>query len=273
MINELTEITEGLFTIPDAEYHSGRGISNSALNNLSKSPAHYKHALENPTEATPAMKFGSLVHTVILEPKLVDEQYAVAPNVDKRTKAGKATYAEFTEKAEGKTVVSQDDMDNALAMAESIAAHPLANQLITQKGVNERAIYSVDKDTGLLKRGKLDRLCEDTNSIIDLKTTTDGSPAGFTKSIFNYGYHRQASYYLDMAREQSFNVDRFLFVVVEKTPPFAVSVFEVDGYSLALGRKQYQENLKTLAKCLEEDHFPSYSDEIIMTETPNWASV
>jgi len=270
MTNELIEQKEGLFSIPDAEYFSGKGISKSSLDHINKSPAHYKHALSNPVEATPAMKFGSLVHSVILESEKVTEQYAIAPNVDKRTKAGKATHAEFLLEADGKTVVSQDDMDKANAMAESIASHPLANQLITQPGLNERAIYSIDEDTGLLKRGKLDRLCEDTNCIVDLKTTADGSIDGFTKSIYNYNYHVQGSFYIDMCREQNFDVYDMIFVVVEKTAPFAVSVFSLDAESMELGRQQYKKNLATLSECIEKDEWPSYSDQMITTSPPAW---
>ena len=260
----------GILDVKESEYHISEGISKSSLDKLGKSPLHYKHALENPTESTPAMAFGSLVHCVVLEPSRIEAEYAVAPKVDKRTKAGKAEYAEFLLTSEGKIVVSQDDMDNAYAMAESIQNNQLASTLMCQTGVVEKSIYSVDPDINILKRGRCDKICENAKMIIDLKTTQDGSPKGFQSSIFKFNYHVQVAYYIDLCREQGLDIERFLFVVVEKTAPFATSVYELDEHTIELGRREYKERLATLSRCLKTDVWDSYSNEIITIETPNW---
>ena len=46
-------MAEGI-KISNAEYRAREGISSTELKKLMKSPAHYKHWKENPTEDTPA---------------------------------------------------------------------------------------------------------------------------------------------------------------------------------------------------------------------------
>ena len=71
-------------------------VSNSMLNNLTgKSPEYFRFAMDNPQPSTPAMKFGSALHMNVLQPEEFNNNYAVAPKFDKRTKQGKIDYAEF----------------------------------------------------------------------------------------------------------------------------------------------------------------------------------
>lgn len=270
MTNTRQENETGIFKMPDVDYFASSGVSNSSLNNMSKSEAHYKHNLTNPMESTPAMVFGSLFHCEVLETAEVEDRYIVAPKIDKRTKVGKAEYAQFSIEAEGKIIVSADDMVKSKEMHQSLLNHPVACDLIGRSGENEQAIFSEDKDTGILKRGKLDRICQNTNMIIDLKSSADASPQGFQKSVFNYNYHCQSAYYLDLATEQGLDIEKMIFVVVEKTAPFNVAVYELCPYSLEIGRRTYKDNLNKLANCEMSDTWAGYSSEIETIETPNW---
>ena len=68
------------------EYRSYQAISRSDLFKFKKSPLHYKYASEHQEEPTPALNFGSAAHKYILEREDFDTEFAIAPNVDKRTK-------------------------------------------------------------------------------------------------------------------------------------------------------------------------------------------
>lgn len=258
----------GIFKMKDKDYFASDGESNSSLNNMSKSEAHYKYALTHPMEETPAMAFGSLFHCQVLETAEVEDRYAVAPICDKRTKAGKAIMAEWLPSAEGKIVVSESDMVQVREMHQSLILHPVARDLIERSGENEQAIFSEDRDTGILKKGKLDRICKNTNILVDLKSSGDASPQGFQKSVFSYGYHCQSAYYTDLATEQGLDIEKMLFVVVEKTAPYNVAVYELCPHSLEIGRRTYKENLYKLANCEMSDTWQGYSSEIETIETP-----
>jgi len=62
------------------DYHSARGLSNSALKDLEVSPLRYWHLHINPNlpkdEPTPAMKVGTALHSAVLEPKLFESRFA-----------------------------------------------------------------------------------------------------------------------------------------------------------------------------------------------------
>lgn len=84
------------------EYREAEGISRSDLFKISRSPKHFKYEQENPAEQSKALLFGIALHSYVLEPEKFKEEYAIIPNCDKRTKAGKETYRQFLAENEGK---------------------------------------------------------------------------------------------------------------------------------------------------------------------------
>ncbi len=71
-----------------AEYHAHPAIGSTALRALIRSAEHYHAeyvACTAPRAETPAMRRG----TAVLEPEKWATRYAVAPECDRRTKAGK----------------------------------------------------------------------------------------------------------------------------------------------------------------------------------------
>jgi hypothetical protein len=59
----------------------------------------------------------------------------------------------------------------------------------------------------------------------------DASPSGFARSIATFRYHVQASHYLTGLH----GAERFVFIAVEKTAPYAVAVYELDAAAMAAG--------------------------------------
>ena len=282
-----TPTTPGIYDVPEAAYHSGSGISNSSLKHMGKSPAHYKAALEEEHVDSAALAFGSLFHMLVLEPERFDAEVWTAPNCARRSKDEKQTWADFWECSEGKIrvdaqgsivykdkngVIKKDSLLNvetARKMADSVMAHPIAAKIFG-KGLKEKSIYSLDPDTGILKRCRIDCIPDYSNVIFDLKSTLDASPAGFAKSIANFEYHVQGAYYLDIANEQKLEREVFGFVAVEKSPPYAVGVYQLSQDFLEIGRATYRERLDLLCECEAKDEWPAYGTEIIEALPPIW---
>jgi len=258
----------GIIDLPDSEYHTANGISVSQLKHADKSPKHYKHNLNNPQEATPAMLFGSLFHKMNLEPDKLESDVAVAPSVDRRTTAGKEEWNNFLDNSVGKLQVTKQDYELAVKMTEAICEHNKATELLSCDGMNEKAIFSTDHDTGLLKRGKLDRIIDGVG-IVDLKTTQDASPS-FIKSVINFDYHMQAAYYLDLAEEQGLDTPFFYFVCVEKEAPYGVGVYMLPDDLIEHGRRKYKRLLNVILDCREANSWWGYDDDAVMLETPKW---
>jgi hypothetical protein len=95
--------------MPSAEYHAHPAVSKSVLDKIAITPMHCRAYLDGVrTEPTPAMQFGTALHTAVLEPHLFRDQYAVFDG-DRRTKEGKATYEALL--SSGKQIIKADDRD------------------------------------------------------------------------------------------------------------------------------------------------------------------
>lgn len=263
-------LTGGLIQgIENEAYHAGPGVSKSQLDLLTKSPAHYIAGIAKKKDPTPAMVFGTLFHSFILEPETT--KIVVAPAINKRTNAGKAELAEFEASNAGSWIVDQDEHDKLVGMKAAIESHGAAAALLGGQGINEASAYWIDVETGALCRCRPDRVTD--RIIVDLKTADDASPTGFAKAVANFRYHVQAAFYTDGVTEATgLQVHGFAFVVVEKCPPYAVAVYQLDAHSLNLGRFAYQQNLRTLATCALADTWPGYSPRIETLSLPAWSA-
>ena len=108
------------------EYDQIPAVRRSALWEIRKSPAHYKWAVENPSEDTPALKMGRAIHMAVLQPEEFPDTYAVMPDgIDRRTKEGKAAWAAWCEENDGKEVLTKEELetrriDTACYLAENL---------------------------------------------------------------------------------------------------------------------------------------------------------
>jgi len=258
---------DGLFLdLPDTEYFANPAINCSGLKIIAqKTPLHFKSKQEEPREETPALIIGSAVHCLTLEPDLFSVRYVIAPKIDKRTKAGKEQWADL--EATGRIVLSEDDADKIMRIADAVRTHKTASKLITG-GFAEVSVFT--KIDGTPAKCKCDYLRENV-AIIDLKTTEDASKAGFMRSVIKYGYHQQAAWYLDCLEAYGKPVDAFVFIAVEKTAPFAVGIYELDADTVQLGRELNERALRVYQDCLQTNVWQGYSEQIELLNAPAWA--
>jgi hypothetical protein len=260
----------------NTDYHAHAAISKSHLDQVAKSPLHYWARYLDPNrvvpEPTPAMAIGSAVHTHVLELDQWDARYVSAPDgIDRRTKAGKAEWEAFTTAATGRTVLPKADADLVMRMAHSVFTHPAAAMLLALPGKAETTHMWTDAATGLQCKCRPDWLTDDGRLLVDLKTTEDASPRGFAKSIAQWRYHVQASWYLDgIEQATGTRPEQFLFLCVEKKAPYAVAVYAADAEMIAAGAQTAARDLDVLATCKAANAWPGYSDQIEPISLPPW---
>jgi hypothetical protein len=253
------------------EYLSWDAVSSHDLMSIRRSPAHYIASKASNTQ-TDAMRFGTAAHAWILQPAEAPDLILVAPKVDRRTKAGKAAWAEFMADAGDRTIVNEDEADTLAKMAGAVNASPAARSVLEQAGVREAsALWRHSECWG---RGRPDALSTE-GLIVDLKTAQDASPDSFARTCANFNYHLQAAYYLDglHAAGVTPEVTAFVFVVVEKTPPFGVAVYTLSDEAIELGREQYQSALSTYEDALSTQIWGGYTAayQIETLDLPRWA--
>lgn len=260
--------------IPINDYHAGPGVSKSQLGKFAQSPAHYKASLGRVAPESTALRLGRAAHSFILEPDADD--VLVAPDVNKRTKAGREEWELFTAEAEaaGKTVVTREEMETLRGMRDSVYYHPAAQRLLFAHGgraMVEHSAYWYDLQSGELCRCRPDFLRPDFIAV-DLKTTDDASPWAFARSISKFRYYLQAAFYSDGIKAATGEkVQSFVFVAVEKAPPYAVAVYQLDDQGVETGRAEYRRLLLDLADCKIKNYWPGYSDRVETISLPKWA--
>lgn len=261
------------------QYHNHtRGVSKSDLDLIARSPAHYVAAKALGRKETPAMAIGSAFHAMTLEPETFDQEFAVLPEgLDRRTKAGKEAFARFEMESVGKRIIGANDLAVVRAMANSVHSHPLAGPLVTG-GRAEQSIFwessIVEGVTSKCRPDYIKNLKDERYVIVDLKSTEDARPFAFERSAWSFRYHVQAAYYWDGCTDGFGHApDAFIFVVVEKAPPYAVAVYEasIDDMMNA-GRDEYYANLKTFRQCELSGEWPAYPVEIQKLLLPKWAA-
>jgi len=260
----------------NADYHRHSAVSKSHLDQIAKSPLHYWARYLDPNRVTPeptaAMAIGSAVHTHVLELDQWDARYVTAPEgINRRTNAGKAEWEAFEVASTGRTVLAKADAELVMRMGHAVFAHPAAAMLLAIPGKAETTHMWTDQATGLRCKCRPDWLTDDGSLIVDLKTTEDASPAGFRKSIANWRYHAQASWYLDgLEQATGKRPDQFIFICVEKKPPFACAVYAADAEMIQIGAETAARDLDVLATCRAADAWPGYSDQIETISLPPW---
>jgi len=249
-----------------SNYHAGiETISSTGLKMLlQQSPAHFHRAYtkERPTQ-TKAQTFGIAAHVHILEG--VDafcKDYAVQPILDKRTKAGKAAYAEWLSLNGAQQAISEEDYERILKMNEAFHSHPEVKRLMMgQTGQAEQPISWRDPITGANCKCKPDWLAADTSVVIDLKTCESAHPDDVQRAIRRYMYHLSAAFYLQGIEAERLRIPQWQWVFVEKKEPYAVAVYHPADALIDDGDRLASRALDIYRTCSKRNSWRAYDDE------------
>lgn len=214
------QIVRGL---PETQYHELVKCSASALKALDRSTPRHWHAMQD--QDSPALLLGRLLHAMVLTPEIVRDGYACAPQVDRRTKEGKAIYAQFEAESAGKAVVPYDTWVEAAAMATSVLEHQGAATLLNG---TERELSLIGSLMGVDSKARIDAWHGGLGCCVDVKTTRGlASRDEFERAIVSFGYGIQAAWYSRALHAAGLECKHVAFIVVEKAEPYAVAVFRL----------------------------------------------
>jgi exodeoxyribonuclease VIII len=285
-IQTMLEKLKLLDPLTNQEYHAHDAVSKSRLDVIDRSPAHYHYQyISGEYERTSSKTFdiGSAAHKLILEPhEFAKEFVAVPKTAPKRpsvtqlnaakpapaTKTAIAWWAEFGAKNAGKTQISAEDMAEITAIYDSVYRHKAANWLL-KEGIAESSIFFTEPETNIQCKARPDFFNSDS-FIVDVKTTVNASPNAFGWSALKYRYHVQAAFYMD-AFYHAFGEypAGFVFIAIEKEPPYAVATYMTTPDMLERGGAAYMRNLQTLRRCLDTGEWPAYGELVTDLRFPN----
>jgi exodeoxyribonuclease VIII len=253
------------------DYHAIDAASSHRLGLLKKSPLHLKWSISNPTPPSEAMVIGEAIHTAILEPMRFAHEYIKGIKADGRTKEGKAAKEEFAKRAGLRTVLEPNIYNDIQNISIACQGHSLANALINAATEVEVSGFFKDPTTGIFCKMRADAMCENQKTIFDIKSTQDASPSEFEKSIFNFGYHRQAAFYIDGANILGKQIENYAIIAIEKVAPYAIAVYRLQNEAIELGRSENRGLLNLYAECVKNNNWPGYPEHFTDVGLPAWA--
>lgn len=221
------------------EYHSDpTHLSKTAISMLMDSPRNYWAHYLAPTEDKEAFKstksttIGEGVHVRTLEPDLFDSSFFVAKN-DRRTKA----YKEEILENRSKISLSSGEYDQICRMSDALLATPETKKYFDLAGKPEVSFYWNDPESGVALKCRPDKITDNSEFCLDIKTTRDVTKKAFQNDAFKFKYWLSAALTLEgVTCVRNRRPDQYLFLCVEssgsKKPSCAVYSCSSDAIEL-----------------------------------------
>lgn len=250
----------------DAEYFAAEGLSHSDTKLLARSPAYYRYVKTTGNrEVKSEYDFGHAVHELLLGKgggiDVIDAK-------DWRTKAAKEARDES--RAAGRAPMLQHEYDQAKACADGVSLHPLARKILD--GMEHAELAMFWDDDGVARKAKIDAVFGRFG--VDVKTTDYADTEAFGRSAGKYGYATQDAWYREaLAACLGIKDPGFLFLVVEKNPPYLVNVIQLDPYDVELGHRRNRQMIELFRQCRDADEWPAYGTGINQAQLPRWAEI
>lgn len=277
------------------EYHACSEFSSSQLKDLLRSAAHfYSHniAKEHEREVKKHLDFGTLAHTLLLEPELFETEFAILPTDAPRRptetmlnakKPSIETLARITwwekfdaENAE-KTLVTTEQMAGAKRIVENLQALSMYAEMQNNYGIPEASIFFTDPIYDLKLRIRPDwhiAPCSrfPNGLIIDVKTANDARFTAFSKACGNYAYDLSAAMYREGFQQYYGTSDKpgFIFIVAENDAPFAARQYKASDLFLSVGEARYNKAKALLAESLLIDEWDGYTTDLEEIYLPSY---
>lgn len=244
---------------------------------IARSPRHawHEHPRLNPNreadEPTVAQEEGVALHAFLFE-----RQDRVETVEAKDWRGGEAQKARKAARAAGRVALLahrwQELHGTAEAMRQALETHELGNFLARPGRPEVTMLWQDESEAGpLWCRSRVDWLCDDMPVLIDLKTTEGtADPEAWSRTALRDGLPLRVTHYLRGARALGIARPRYLIVVLERNPPFAVSVLELAPSLLAMADEQHEAARATFAACLRDGDWPSFPPFVATIEAPGW---
>jgi exodeoxyribonuclease VIII len=227
---------EGKHILSNEDYHSDKHyFSSSQLKHALQSASHFRYEVldkKGKKKKTKAFDLGSLVHTVLLEPHLFDDEYIV---YDGPTNADgsvpKAAADRYANSHPGLTPVSVEQNNFAMMARANVEKYPFAKELFYSEGCEyESSFFYKDKETGLRLRFRPDILNLDKKYIVDLKTAVEVDMYQFKKAVcYTWDYDLSAYMYIRGVYEMFGVLCDYYWAVIGKDPTAPIAIYKMSA--------------------------------------------
>jgi len=278
---KVTKVTEpGIYNIPINDYHADKGwISSTGLSHSKKSLSEYRLYLDGYYDNDDALhfSFGNACELYLIDETDFYNRVAIAPESEwieealankpdlkspRSSKIFQDYKKAFESENEGKYIIP-DIGDQSFDAVKVLCARCKQDEWISKiiKGAEyQNSFYWIDPETGLKLKTRPDLINRELGIVIDIKTTLDGSPAKFSKTLADLNYPIQACLQIEGVQQTGAIpvVQRYFWLLLEKNAPFNATLYEFDMGDVAVIMDEYRYQLKKLQKAYENDQWPGY---------------
>lgn len=276
----LSSVNKGSFygaveNIPNKIYHSlNHYYSSTQLKYLTeKSSLHFKakyiDKIMPDKEPSYDMILGSLVHTMFLSPQDLPIEFFELPELNLRTKEGKATRDQIQIDHKDKTLVTSEMMTEAYKISEALRQNKILKKYKTK---NELAFFWKCPFTQLNFRAKIDGMTD--NILFELKTTSSGKQETFQRHIHNMNYDLQMAHYLEGIRHCIGPINEVIMIAADTDQPYNIQPYQLTDDFLELGHRKWLDAIQKLERGINQNHWESYyysNEDIPLMSPPKWA--
>jgi len=246
--------------VPNKEYHADRTyLSSSVLKVILEDLAEYKRQyIDGGARTAPsnqaALDEGSYAHSMILEPHLLDKDYAIFPGPIKKGKEWDAFKENVSPHV---TIISAPQKARLNSLLKAYEVRAEAVELMQGTKVEHTLCVELD---GVRIKVRADAIKPGT--IIDIKTTGyPGSADQFKQTVQQLNYQLSGALY-SMAYEQHFGQPfDFYFIVLSKRD-YNCEIYKLGKDSMAQGRSMVKEALRKYKKALDSGLWIEHTEEV-----------
>ena len=239
--------------ISSYEYHKHHAISKTTLDHIRQDCHAVKWSREAPVDSAKlaTLDFGDAMHAICLEPDRLKTDFAIMPQLNLRSNAGKEEKAEFEEANADKKIISADEYKQLNLMFDSVMSNKQARDLLEADGVCEGSYFWRDDETGLDCKCRPDKEIESRGLLVDVKTTDKISKFHF--SVEDFRYYVQDAFYCDGVGHFK-DKPTMLFLVVAKhinCGRYPVKVMRLPEEAKEYGRICYRADMRKYRRFLD----------------------
>ncbi len=269
------------------EYHAREEFSSTQLKDMLRSGAHfYSHNIikEHERETKKHLDFGTLAHTLFLEPEQFANEFAVIPadapkpptdvmrnakNPSEDSIKRVQWWDNFAAEHGTKITITEEQLAGAKRIADNFMKLSSYAVMQSHYGMPEASIFFTDPIYGLKLRVRPDYHIAPCSALpnglmFDVKTTRDARHFKFSKDSGEMGYSLSASMYREGFQQYygTENKPDFIYLVAENTAPFNGKQYKASDLFLSVGDVQYRKAKELLAESLLINEWDGYSLEM-----------
>lgn len=304
---------EGIYPdLSNEDYHKDTAVGSSGLRKFMKNPAlYYSEYVDlrgrEERKETKNQSLGTHAHVSLLEPEKFENDYLVSPKeaiVNKGKKKGKkkeeikpmnknhGDWDVFVDecKKKNKKPILWKDYEDAFFMTAQIMNDVLAKACLEGKGRNECSFFFKDKNTGIMRKVRPDRVVDLQGFkgyryvIVDYKTTgldiddvaQSNYAYGDSERFIQAGYHAGG-----VEQSCDIKIDTVIYITQMQKWPHLIQCYEMEREDINLGIKLTDRALagytddkgiyrKGMVECMKDNVWPSYTGGIKKYTRPTW---